>query len=176
VAELDRAPRAITPIAIPLQDGLDAGDLMDRLAAVRFDADGTGLKRRWTWITPDAAWLVYDQTGTERIDSALQFLGGVTFWLFWEHGYHALRALDDDGDGRIAGKELRHLALWHDRNGNARSEPGEVKPVAHWRITALSYAYQLDAAHPDEIAFAPAGVTFSDGSSRPTFDLILHSR
>jgi hypothetical protein len=100
----------------------------------------------------------------------------VTFWLFWENGYHALRALDDDGDGRVAGNELRHLALWHDRNGNAKSEPGEVKPLSCWRITTLSYAYRLDATHPDEIAFAPAGVTFSDGSSRPTFDVVLHAR
>jgi len=176
VDELQRAPRAITPIAIPLRDELAAQDIIDRHADIPFDADGSGVKRRWTWITSDAAWLVYDQAGTKRIDSALQLFGNVTFWLFWENGYHALRALDDDGDGRVAGSELRHLALWHDRNGNAKSEPGEVKPLSYWRITSLSYAYRLDATHPDEIAFAPAGVTFSDGSSRPTFDVVLHAR
>jgi hypothetical protein len=176
VDELEKMPRAFTPIAIPLRDGLGTAEIIDHDANIRFDADGSGVKRRWTWITRDAAWLVYDQTGTKRIDSALQLFGSVAFWLFWENGYHALRVLDDDGDGRVAGNELRHLALWQDRNGNAKSEPAEVKPVSYWRITALSYAYQLDATHPDEMAFAPAGVMFSDGSSRPTFDVVLHTR
>jgi hypothetical protein len=30
------------------------------------------------------------------------------------------------------------------------------------------------AAHPDEIAFSPAGVTLADGSTRPTWDVVLH--
>jgi hypothetical protein len=176
VGELERMPRAVTPIAIPLRDGLGAPDIIDHDADILFDADGSGVRRSWTWITRDAAWLVYDQTGTKRIDSALQLFGSVTFWLFWENGYHALRTLDDDGDGRVAGNELRHLALWQDKNGNAKREPREVKSLSYWRITALSYAYQLDATHPDEMAFAPAGVTFRDGSSRPTFDVVLHTR
>ena len=176
VALLERLPRAITPIAIPLRDGLTASAITDSDARVRFDADGSGLKREWTWITPDAGWLVYDQRGTRRIESALQLFGNVSFWLFWENGYQALRALDDDRDGRLSGKELRHLGLWHDRNRNARSESGEVKPLAHWNIVALGYACERDPAHPDEIVFAPAGVTFRDGSSRPTFDIVLHSR
>ena len=55
----DRLPRAITPIAVPLTDELPAHAIVDRLARVRFDADGYG-PREWTWITPEAGWLVYD--------------------------------------------------------------------------------------------------------------------
>ena len=29
----------------------------------------------------------------------------MTFWLFWENGYHALRALDDNDDGVLRGAE-----------------------------------------------------------------------
>jgi hypothetical protein len=106
----------ITPIVITLRDGLTA---LDMVARVVFDLDGT-VPKRWTWITPKAAWLVYDHFGTGRITSGLQLFGNVTFWAFWQNGYHALGALDDDGDGEVRGAEQRGLALWHDRNSKWR--------------------------------------------------------
>ena len=171
--ELAAQPRPVTPIAVPLRDGLTALDLVDAGASVRFDLDGSALPQRWQWIRPDAAWLVFDHRGTQSIGSGLQLFGSVTFWLFWRQGYDALAALDDNGDGRIAGAELTGFALWHDRNGNGRSDRGEVRPVADWDIVSLSCAYEIDAGHPDEIAYSPRGVTFRDGTSRPTFDLVL---
>ena len=174
VADLRRMPRAITPIVIPLRDDATALDLADDSAAVSFDADGTGLQRRWTWITKDAGWLVFDPRGRGEIRSALQMFGNVTFWLFWSNGYDAMRSLDDDFDGRLKGKELTGLAIWRDANANGVSERGEVKPLADWAIVELSCAYSFDETHPDEIPFAPAGVTFKNGVTRPTFDLVLH--
>jgi len=173
-SQLARTIRPITPIAVPLRKDLTALEITASDARVFFDADGSGTAKPWTWITPDAGWLIYDQRGTRQIDSALQMFGSVSFWLFWENGYRALRALDDDGDRRLAGPELTGLAIWRDRNSNGRSEAGEVQPLAAWDITSLSCDYEIDATHPDEIAFSPAGVTFRDGSSRPTFDIVLH--
>ena len=86
-AGLRRLPRPITPVAVPLRDGLRAGDVLDPHAAVAFDADGSGLKARWTWITKDAGWLVYDPNHERRITSGLQLFGSVTFFLFWNTGY-----------------------------------------------------------------------------------------
>lgn len=83
-------------------------------------------------------------------------------------------ALDDNGDGRLTGNELAGLALWHDANGNGISDPGEVKSLAEHRIVALSCGADRDAKHPDRIAFSRNGVTFSNGCSRSTFDLVLH--
>jgi hypothetical protein len=178
VKKVDELPRWITPIVIPLMPSraarLTALQLVDDDARVMFDLDGTGPKR-WTWITPDAAWLVYDHFGTGRITSGLQLFGNVTFWAFWQNGYHVLRALDDDGDGEVRGAELRGLALWHDRNSNGVSERGEVRPVGEWGIEALSTAYQFDATHPDEIPWSKAGVRFADGTIRPTFDVVLRN-
>ena len=174
VADVRRLPRAITPVVIPLREGLTALDIVDEGAAVAFDADGTGLRNRWTWITNDAGWLVFDPRERGDIRSALQLFGTVSFWLFWHNGYDAMRALDDDGDGRLRGGELAGLAIWRDANSNGISDPGEVRPVAKWGIVELSCDYAFDDSHPEEIPFAPNGVTFEDGSTRPTFDVWLH--
>src|ERR1041385_1404257 len=159
--------RRITPILISLQQDRDITDLVDAKANVRFDLDGSGLDRRWGWITPQAAWLVFDHDGHGQITSGLQLMGNVTFWIFWENGYHALASLDHDDDGVLRGDELKGLALWHDANGNGVSEPGEVKPLADWGITALSCRYQ---SHSTGIPFNPVGVIFRDGSARPSYD------
>jgi tetratricopeptide (TPR) repeat protein len=175
-AQLAKLPRPVTPIAVPLRDGLSARDLEDRTAAVTFDADGTGLPRKWSWVTRDAGWLVYDPKGTGQVTSALQMFGGVSFWTFWDNGYQALRLLDDDGDGLLTGKELDGLAIWHDANGDGVCDPGEVKPLSAYGIVAVSVRCERDESHPDRIFWSPRGVVFRDGSTRPTFDLILQPR
>jgi hypothetical protein len=173
VAKLKKLPRPVTPIVIPLRDGLTAHDLVDVKARVRFDADGSGLTEEWNWFTKDAGILVYDPHKRGKITSALQWFGNVTFWMFWDNGYEALRALDDNGDGVLSGKELEGLAVWIDANGNGICEPGEVKTLAELGIVAVSCRYEFDTSHPDRIAFSRAGVAFADGRTRPTFDVIL---
>ena len=171
--ELRSKPRAITPIAVVLS-GDTARSPLDPDARVVFDADGSALPRRWTWISRDAGWLVYDADGDGRITSALQLFGTVTFWLFWENGYHALGALDDDADGELRGAELAHLAIWQDANQNGVSEPGEVKPLSAHGIVALSSRSEK-GSDASLAAYAPRGASFADGTSRPTFDVILRS-
>jgi hypothetical protein len=167
-------PRPISPVVIPLYDGLTASQLEDHSANVAFDADGTRLQKRWTWITRDAGWLVNDPHHTGKVTSALQLFGNVTFWMFWENGYQALAALDDDRDGMLASEELEGLAIWQDLNGNGLSDGGEVKPLAEWGIVAISCRHVRDMNHTDRIAYSPRGVFFRDGSKRPTYDIILH--
>lgn len=174
--QMQRVQRPITPIVVPLRDGLDVSDLVDERARVSFDADGSGVAKPWTWITRDVGWLVFDHRNTRQVTSALQMFGSVTFWLFWDTGYDALRALDDNGDGTIAGPELDGFALWHDINTNGVSEPGEVTPLVDWGVVSLSCTFRRDERHPEEIAFSPAGVTFRDGTVRPTYDVVLHPR
>jgi tetratricopeptide (TPR) repeat protein len=170
---LRKMGRAVTPILVPMETGAPFEDLVDRKARVTFDLDGTGWQRPWSWISPKAAWLVYDHDGSGRITSALQMFGNVTFWIFWRDGYEALSSLDDDGDGVLQGTELRGLALWQDRNGNGISESGEVQPVARFGIEAIKCYADSDEGG---IARSSGGVTFADGSSRPTYDWIAHAQ
>jgi hypothetical protein len=173
VAQLQKLPRPVTPIVIPLRDGLSAADLVNPRARVRFDADGSGLHEQWTWFTRDAGILVYDPNGKKSVTSALQWFGNVTFWMFWDNGYEALNALDDNADGVLTGRELAGLAVWIDANGNSICDPGEVKTLAELGIVSLSCRYTIDTAHPDAIPYSRAGVTFRNGTTRPTFDVIL---
>ncbi len=107
------------------------------MSVKQFDADGSGLKRQWTWVTNDAGWLVYDPTGNGNITSSLQLFGNVTFWMFWENGYDALASLDDNGDGVLTGSEMNGLAIWHDVSHPGYSDPGEVKPLSAHGIVAV---------------------------------------
>ena len=165
--------RAITPLVVPLDSSWSPERGLSRRAA--FDADGTGVPKTWSWIDRGAAWLVYDNAAGD-IDTALQLFGSVTFWLFWENGYEALCALDDTGDGVLAGRELDRLALWHDVNENGRSEPGEVSPLARYDITALSCGQVVTTDEESSVAaYVVDGVRFANGSFRPTYDVILHA-
>ena len=172
VTRLRSMPRPITPVAVPLSDGLTPGDIVDLEARVPFDADGSGLRQRWTWISRDAGWLVYDSAGTGRITSALQWFGNVSFWLMWRNGYEALGALDDDGDGSLRGAELRYLAIWNDRNSDGVSAPQEVRSLRDHGIRAVSCRFTagdglLTAARSAE------GIELDTGRVRPTYDVIL---
>ena len=169
---IQRGPRPISPIVVPLRRDAALSELVDRSARVTFDLDGFG-PRTWNWITPDAGWLVFDPRGTGRITSGLQLFGNVTFWLFWNTGYDALQALDDDGDGLLRGDELVGLAVWRDANVDGVSQPGEVHSLASLGVVELATKHVIEDENDDVLAYAPGGVHFSDGSTRTTYDVLL---
>jgi len=170
---LKSLPRPVTPIAIPLTDRLTADQMVDRHATVRFDADGSGELDAWTWIHQDAGWLVHDPRHTGQITSALQMFGNVSFWLFWDNGYQALAALDNNNDSWLRGDELAGLAIWQDANQNGISEPGEVKELAEFGIVGLACDHRCFEGDADGMVYSPKGVLFEDGTTRPSYDVIL---
>ncbi len=174
--QMQKVRRPVTPLVIPLRDGLSVKELVDHHAAVAFDADGSGVKHKWTWISKNAGWLVHDHKRTGKVDSALQLFGGVTFWMFWENGYRALSALDASGDGWLTGAELDGLAVWVDANSNGIVDAGELKSLGELGITALACRAHAGPAPAHTAAHAPQGVRFRDGSTRPTFDVLLYRR
>ena len=168
----DKPARAITPLVIPLADDLSVHAIVAPDRRIAFDADGSGLPRQWTWIQPTAGWLVHDPERKGQITSALQWFGNVTFWLFWTNGYEALGGLDDDDSGALTGDELRDLAIWHDRNTNGISDPGEVRPLSDHGIVGLSCRY-VDGDGITLAAFSPDGVQLTNGRTRTSYDVML---
>ncbi len=156
----------VTPIVLPLSERpFDA--IIDPGSPVAFDFAGTGDRRAQGWLTPDAAWLVWDPEWRGDIRSGFDMIGQRTWSVFWSDGFEALRALDDNRDGELTGAELGGLALWRDENRNGVSDPGEVLPANVHGIAAL--AVRGRATRPGLIT-APAGVRFEDGRTRPLYD------
>ncbi len=160
----------ITPILVPLKRDVSFDALVDRASQVAFDFSGQRPAMKAGWLTSDAAWLVWDPKDKRSVTSGFQLFGSVTWVASWDNGYNALGALDDDGDGKIAGRELDGLALWHDRNGDGVCDAGEVRPVAAHSIVALGYGHERVG---DTLWVSDAGVTFKDGETRPTYDWLL---
>jgi hypothetical protein len=87
--------------------------------------------------------------------------------VFWSDGFEAMRSLDDNRDGELAGAELEGLALWRDGDSDGVSDPGEVLPLASHGIAGL--AVRGAQQRPDLIV-APTGVRLEDGRTRPLYD------
>lgn len=167
---------AITPLVVPLDDAQCLSQSLDRDARIQFDFDGTGRAQSVEWITPQAAFLVWDPESTGRITSGRQFFGSATWWMFFEDGFKALASLDNDGNGLIERDELAGLALWRDGNGNGVSDPGEVVPVEEWGVRSLSC--RADGRDTDGLS-ARAGVVFEIGGvavARPMWDWVTTPR
>src|SRR5258708_18304500 len=166
-AAMEKLPRGpVSPIVLSLRSGASLDDLLAPELRVRFDLDGTGRAQTYFWLRPDAALLVWDPEHTGRVTSGRQLFGNVTWWMFWENGYQALAALDDDRDGWLKGPELKGLALWFDRNQNGIADPGEVIPIEEAGVEAL--AVTADAA-----LMNPSGVRMKDGRVLPTWDWVV---
>ena len=162
--------RAMTPIAVAIEPGAQLENILAS-NAVRFDADGSGRLDHWSWIKPNAGWLVYDRQGNGKIDSAIQMFGNRTFMLFLNDGYEAMKLLDANADNRLSGIELQGLALWIDRNGDAVSNPGEVQSLDKFEIESLEIRSRL---HSTGIRYAPSGVRYFGGETNATYDVLLH--
>lgn len=156
----------VTPIVVPMRDAAFS-QLIDEGSRVEFDFAGTGDRRAQGWLTPDAAWLVWDPEWRGDVRSGFDLIGQRTWSVFWSDGFEALRALDDNRDGELTGGELGGLALWRDENRNGVSDAGEVIPANVHGIAAL--AVRGNATRPGLIT-APNGVRFDDGRTRPLYD------
>ena len=170
IAKLEKLPPgAITPLIVALAPVARLADLLAAERTVEFDLRGFGEIGRWPWLKPNAGLLVWDPHDRRQITSGRQLFGNYTFQIFWENGYAALRALDDNGDRSLTEIELDGISIWFDRDGDARSSDDEVAPVTHFGITALAVdATDFEGPHP----MNRAGVGFRDGRTLPSWDWI----
>ena len=165
-AAVPNAPQSPSAMVVPLRDA-PFTQLVDNSSPVAFDFAGTGQNSVRGWLTPDAAWLVWDPEWRGQTRSGVDMLGDRTWSVVWGNGFEALRALDDDRDGELTGGELGGLALWRDENANGVTDAGEVVPANVHGVAALSV--RGSPTRPGLIT-APAGVRFDNGRTRPLYD------
>jgi len=169
LATLRNKPRGpVTPIIFSLDRPRPLSELVsDR--RVTFDLDGDLRSETRRWVRPQTCILAWDPLGKGRIENGRQLFGSVTWWMFFDNGYHALDALDDNRDGTLRGAELKHIVVWRDRNGNGRSDPGEVVPLERLGISAIATkATGLSGKAPCN----RKGLIMKDGRALPTYDWI----
>ncbi len=116
---------------------------------VSFDIDGDGTKDEIEWMSGDGDGMLVDDrdggaTGAMLTDGEIDGKrlfgdqGGK-----YANGYEKLKALDKDGDGKIAGAELDGLKVWID-DGDAKLEGGELKTLRELGITEISVQMKLE--------------------------------
>lgn len=165
--------RWITPLVIPVQP-ISTWDhrISQPGSATQFDLAGNGSGFTWPWIRPNYAFLVWDPEGSGQITSGRQLFGSGTFWMMFDNGFDALASLDDNLDGWVMGRELLGISVWHDRNGNAASDLGEVLPMQNYSITGLRCSFDYRSK---EGLIANRGVLYSRGTSSDLIDWLPKS-
>ncbi len=105
------------------------------------------------WPTADTPWLARDLDGNGAIDGGHELFGNGTDVAGHRarNGFAALAPLDHNGDGRVDAEDpaFFELVLWADRDGDRRSTPDELTPLADAGVRALPLAYTLDPACDD---------------------------
>jgi hypothetical protein len=141
--------QAISPVVLDLAglgrfDGLELGE-----SNVRFDLKGDGHKLVTGWVKPTMGLLALDRNGNGRIDSGAELFGEHSAGHVYRNGYQALAAIDANADGMISAVDTQFgkLVVWQDANANGVSEPGELKPLGFYGITAVSVQYGPSHRH-----------------------------
>jgi len=167
LAQFKSMGRAVTPIIFSLKPSSSVQDLLAANLTTTFNLAGDDRRAVWPWLKPDTCILVWDPQHTGKITSGRQLFGSATFWMFFEDGYKALAALDDDGNGYLSGDELKGIAVWRDANGNGVCDPGEVVPIEQLGIAKIA-THATWAA--DGTLQTTAGITLQNGRMLPTYD------
>lgn len=170
IEEFNAMRSAITPIVFQVS----RSDLQDLTltapgSKTSFDLAGDRSGRFWPWIERNYAFLVWDPAQTGKIESGRQLFGNATFWMLFNNGFDAMGSLDNNADGWLAGEELKGIAIWHDINGNAFSEAGEVLPLENWNVLALRCSFDQQIF---DGLLSRRGMLFRDGTARNLIDWI----
>lgn len=139
------APTCETPLVVAFDsqpiDFAPAGH--DRFAFVPSEPMETD------WPTAVTPWIALDLDGDGAITSGAELFGSSTALANGAHasnGFVALAALDANGDGVLDARDpmFSRLVLWSDRNGDHRSTPDELRPLAD-TVTSISLSFTSDA-------------------------------
>lgn len=158
-----------SPVIVPIKEQTSLENLITS-KTVRFDLNGDGIARIWSWVSKDAGFLVW--TGQDGVYSGEQLFGTFTWGKRWKNGYQPMSTLDKNNDGKLTGDEFTNLAIWVDQNQNGRAESNEIKSMEELNITSLSVRHIKEDRSK---IYSPDGVTFEDGTQLKTYDYFPQS-
>jgi LysM repeat protein len=121
-SNVQEGSRRIDPLVIDLDgDGIKLVNINKSNAM--FDLTGSGFANKTGWISSGDAFLVWDRNNDNRINDISEMFGNSK-----ESGFRALALYDTNRDGRIDAFDdvFKNLKLWQDRNGDGRTDEGEL--------------------------------------------------
>jgi len=126
--------RRIDPLVIDLDgDGIKLVNINKSNAM--FDLTGSGFANKTGWISGGDAFLVWDRNNDNRINDISEMFGNSK-----ESGFQALSLYDTNRDGRIDAFDdvFKNLKLWQDRNGDGRTDEGELLSLSDVGIKSIN--------------------------------------
>lgn len=114
-----------------------------------FDVVGHDVSVETDWVSAATPWLAVDRDGNGSIDDGSELFGSMSRLPDGrraEHGFAALATLDEDGDGRITGKDsgFASLVLWRDQNQDRRSQPSELTSAAAEGLVSIDLGFHRE--------------------------------
>jgi len=100
---------------------------------VAFDMNADGFEELVEWVGANDGLLVHDIVNNEV--SAKNLFGDATGF---KDGFEQLATLDTNKDDALTGEELAGLAVWQDKNRNAKIDNGEIHSLESLGITKLN--------------------------------------
>ena len=100
---------------------------------VAFDMNADGFDELVEWVGANDGLLVHDIVNNEV--SAKNLFGDATGF---KDGFEQLATLDANKDEALTGEELAGLAVWQDKNRNAKIDDGELHTLESLGITKLN--------------------------------------
>ena len=168
---LEKIPesRVVTPVIFSVEKDKALKDILAPEKRVQFDLDGDNVTEAWSWIKPTTGILVWDPQEEAAITSGRQLFGSVSWWMFYEDGYKALNALDDNRDGTLTESELDGIRVWFDSNSNGISEKDEVVNLNELQIISIG---TIATGTQNGMPLCETGIKFLDGKTITTYDWI----
>jgi hypothetical protein len=103
-----------------------------------FDLTGSGFANKTGWISSGDAFLVWDRNNNGRIDDISEMFGSGN-----QSGFKALALYNTNRDGKIDAFDdvFKNLKLWQDRNGDGRTDEGELMALERSKLLDLIFAF-----------------------------------
>jgi len=152
--------RRIDPLVIDLDgDGIKLVNINQSNAM--FDLTGSGFANKTGWISSGDAFLVWDKNNNGRIDDISEMFGSGN-----QSGFKALALYDTNRDGKIDAFDdvFKNLKLWQDRNGDGRTDEGELLSLRDVGIKAINLnTIQTNINQEGNLITEVGSVEFEDG-------------
>ncbi|MFT0214079.1 hypothetical protein VQ643_16000, partial [Pseudomonas sp. F1_0610] len=144
------------PLMIDL-NGNGKLDVIGTDGGINFDFNGDGFAGNTGWVGKEDGILVFDDNQDGRVTNGSELFGndfvigqkiledGSVVNIYAKNGFEALASLDTNGDGIVDAndKDFNKIKVWQDKNGDGKTDAGEMLTLKELGIKGLNTGYQL---------------------------------